>query len=535
MLGLVQATAAPLEATDLMVRRMHLQFSTGRSFFPMADIREAVRLSAAVPDSWQHALALAELAHAGMWHGETDAEDAAKEALARARACGDHRALSYALTAAALTELDAGRPRAAVPLAAEGAAEAIQARDFWAYLHATYWTGNARDPWTSAEYAGLLRRAREQMMDQGAPHAYISKIAADEAASYLAIGEPRQCRAALRIALRLDPGPMGDVSARLTAARLAQLQGRNGDAAVHLDRAGELYHENSGYLNLDFDAIRAEVYVAEGRLKEAFDAAMAGATSQGPPPTMCEWLLPLAARALADQGQRARDRGDPIADLLVAAKELEQRFPGILHEPVGQSELYNRQVSAFELLYAAELGRVRNEPANASQWARTADAFRAGRLPWEEAYACSRAVEALLFHGHHRGPQAAELLRRGLALATDLDAAPIREALKPLALQARIPISPVAAAEDGPGLHLPGVTRREPEILEYVVAGRTYGEIARQLTISEKTVSSHISSLLRKTGAANRTDLARLASVSRSVPGSQRSGAADELRHLGGE
>lgn len=43
------------------------------------------------------------------------------------------------------------------------------------------------------------------------------------------------------------------------------------------------------------------------------------------------------------------------------------------------------------------------------------------------------------------------------------------------------------------------------------MADRTYGEIARTLFVSEKTVSSHVSSLLRKTGASNRVELARLA------------------------
>lgn len=46
------------------------------------------------------------------------------------------------------------------------------------------------------------------------------------------------------------------------------------------------------------------------------------------------------------------------------------------------------------------------------------------------------------------------------------------------------------------------------------MAGRTYREIARALVISEKTVSSHISNLLRKTGADNRVDLSRLATRS---------------------
>jgi DNA-binding CsgD family transcriptional regulator len=305
---------------------------------------------------------------------------------------------------------------------------------------------------------------------------------------------------------------MGDVSARLTAARLAALQGRHGEAAAHLERADELYQETSGLLNLVFDAVRAEVNVAAGRPEIAFEAAMTGATSPGPPPTMCEWLLPVAARALADQIQHARDAGAPVSALLTAAHELEQRFPGILHEKVGESELYRRQIEAFNLLYAAELGRARSPRGNGEEWVRAADAFRDASLPWEEAYACRRAVESLLLQGHTPGRQAPGLLRRGLALAAELRALPVQAALEHLAAQARIPVVPVAADAQRPKAVLRGLTRRELDILDHVVAGRTYGEIARALVISEKTVSSHISNLLRKTGAANRRDLARLAS-----------------------
>jgi DNA-binding CsgD family transcriptional regulator len=53
------------------------------------------------------------------------------------------------------------------------------------------------------------------------------------------------------------------------------------------------------------------------------------------------------------------------------------------------------------------------------------------------------------------------------------------------------------------------LTARENEILRLVVAGRTYREIARALVISEKTVSAHISSMLRKTSTASRTELAQ--------------------------
>jgi DNA-binding CsgD family transcriptional regulator/tetratricopeptide (TPR) repeat protein len=517
LLDLLSESEEPLVRAELMVRRMHLQLSTGRGFFALEDIREAVRLSAAAPRSWQHALALAELAHASMWHNEPGAEIPAGQALALAREAGNHRALSYALTAAAMVGIKANRFLESRILAAEAAAEAVQARDFWAYVHATYWTGNAQGPWTSERYADLLHLSRQELTEQGAPHAYTAKIAATEAAGYLAIGAWRKCEAALRIALGFDPGPMGDVDARLTAARLAQLQGRHEEAAVHLERAEELYQENSEFLNLNFDAIRAEVNVAAGRSEAAFAAAMTGATTPGPPPTMCEWLLPVAARALADQVQQAKDHGDPTEGFLAAVKNLEERFPEVLHERIGLSELYPRQVTAFNLLYAAELGRARNAPSNGLDWGRTADACRDACLPWEEAYACRRAVESLLLQGHNHGPRAAELLRRGLGLAMELQAVPIQTALERLAFQARIPLAPVTAQPKVRAGLLPGLTPRELDILDHVIAGRTYGEIARALVISEKTVSSHISNLLRKTGAANRVDLARLASGDRSV------------------
>jgi DNA-binding NarL/FixJ family response regulator len=102
------------------------------------------------------------------------------------------------------------------------------------------------------------------------------------------------------------------------------------------------------------------------------------------------------------------------------------------------------------------------------------------------------------------------LLRRGLAVAGRLQALPELQALERLAVYAGIRTVP-EAPETVNHAALGGLTPREFAILDHVVAGKTYGEIARALVISEKTVSSHISNLLRKTGAANRVDLARLA------------------------
>jgi DNA-binding CsgD family transcriptional regulator len=55
------------------------------------------------------------------------------------------------------------------------------------------------------------------------------------------------------------------------------------------------------------------------------------------------------------------------------------------------------------------------------------------------------------------------------------------------------------------------LTPREREILALVAAGRSNGEIGRQLFISAKTVSVHVSNVMAKLGAASRTEASALA------------------------
>lgn len=108
---------------------------------------------------------------------------------------------------------------------------------------------------------------------------------------------------------------------------------------------------------------------------------------------------------------------------------------------------------------------------------------------------------------------AAVALRGAVERATPLEARPVLDKVDVLARSARIDVSVVPEPEDEGGS--PWLTRREREILEHVVAGRTYGEIAEALYVSEKTVSSHISNMLRKTGTSNRHELAARALASR--------------------
>ena len=71
-----------------------------------------------------------------------------------------------------------------------------------------------------------------------------------------------------------------------------------------------------------------------------------------------------------------------------------------------------------------------------------------------------------------------------------------------------------------------GLTPREMEILPLLVTGATNRGIARALFITERTASVHVSNILAKLGAANRTQAARVARSlmldDRAIPGDTR-------------
>ncbi len=333
--------------------------------------------------------------------------------------------------------------------------------------------------------------------------AYVAWLSSCEAVGLLQMGDWRACVDRLRVALGSTPGPLADTNARLRAAQLAIRQGRLGEAAAHLARAEELFAERSAFLALNFDAVRAELALAVGDTELAITVALAGVEGEGLLPDEADRLLPFAARAAADQAQVLRDRGEDPAPAVSRLRDIQRRYPTIPEEP-GPGTMYKSQVRALQALYDAEVLRSLADEDAATAWNLAAEACAEGELRWDEAYAWWRAAEAA-----HERPTRDDALRRAYALAVDLEAAPLLADIESLARAARVSLASVAHSEAA--RPLPGLTRREREILAYVVAGRTYGEIAKELYVSEKTVSVHISNMLRKTGTSSRVELAQLA------------------------
>lgn len=277
----------------------------------------------------------------------------------------------------------------------------------------------------------------------------LTRLTTQEADRYLDIGRWRNREPGLLLAFGVDPGTMGDVAARLTAA----YQGRTDEARAHHLRAEEFNVHKSEFINLNFDAIRAVLCLATGDPESHYTAAMIDATSTRFAPTMYEWLIPLAARALANQIRRAKDARVPTTALDTLTDYLVQQFPVILRD-----------------------------------FGEETDASHTATLLWEEASCCWRAADALLLHGHTQGELAKFFLRRGLTLSEELRAEPLRTQLDKLPTRARIQVvRPVPGDSRQSYGELLGLTPRGRELLDYVVAGRSYAELARGLFSSEKS------------------------------------------------
>jgi len=99
---------------------------------------------------------------------------------------------------------------------------------------------------------------------------------------------------------------------------------------------------------------------------------------------------------------------------------------------------------------------------------------------------------------------AAGLAAEALAAARSLGAAPLAADLEVLARRGRLA---AGAAADQPRL---GLTQREAEVLDLLAEERTNRQIGDVLFISEKTVSVHVTNLLRKLGVPSRTEAAEI-------------------------
>jgi DNA-binding CsgD family transcriptional regulator/tetratricopeptide (TPR) repeat protein len=278
-----------------------------------------------------------------------------------------------------------------------------------------------------------------------------------------------------------------------TRSVLLALRGRYAEAA-------ELERKRGG-VDVERDASQGAAPIAEARLRlqtvghwsEPVPIEPMLRATHGDPVvfSVAAWRARAAvARTGPDRAQTARAEIDEVLDELRTARAAPRAVPVTITE-----------LDAWIAVVMAERSRLDgSEPA---LWT-TAHQAVSGLVHAEwELYTQFRLVEALILTG--AADRAADALLALHERSTPLGAA-LPGDLGDLARRARIKL---------PGTSVPPsvdlLTAREAEVLALVAEGLTNREIGRRLYISEKTASVHVSNVMAKLGASNRTEAVRLA------------------------
>ena len=161
---------------------------------------------------------------------------------------------------------------------------------------------------------------------------------------------------------------------------------------------------------------------------------------------------------------------------------------------------FGRLGEVWPLDLAAQIDRFHGRDARPALRAALEGWERIGHVP-DAAVTHLSLAEQEAVHGARDA--ARRHLAAGRGVAERLDAAPLLARAD--ALAERWAIGPRERRTDGV------LTGREVEVLRLVAEGMTNGQIGVQLFMSPKTASVHVSHILAKLGAANRTEAAATA------------------------
>ena len=393
-----------------------------------------------------------------------------------------------------------------------------------------------------AEAAEIAERGVARVRQLGLERTYGVALQAIAVNTLFRLGRWSEADVFLRQALAAKP--TGTAAIDLCLARAKLSVGRGEFAAAESDlRAVEALA--AGGLGLQYEAplltLRAGLDLWLGHPQRAREAVNRGimASINGSDDV---WLLaPLiwhglrAEADLAAAAAVARDRAGHDAATTMAAG-LWAQVQSLGDDSLDAAPSIRLAIEAYLRMCEGEARRARGD-SDPDVWAEAAKRWQELQQPYPAAYARWREAEALLGQ-RSRSARAAESLRAAHRVAVSLGAAPFRREVESLASRARIFLveggteerTPTAGAEQlppaPPDQSAPAPDRRaaraaakgryrlsdrELDVWLQLPAGLSNNQIGERLFISGKTVSVHVTNILRKLEVKTRVQAIALA------------------------
>lgn len=295
-------------------------------------------------------------------------------------------------------------------------------------------------------------------------------------------------------------------------ARVEMLRGNLGEAKRRSDEIDQLpastlaFQAGTGTEQAELELWRGEADAALERA-ESLLARLAEAGQSD-----CDAaLLVLGLRACADLAEQARSRRDAeaLGAVMSSAARLSELRGLITPDPFTTGP-FRLTATADHASWQAESSRLHGN-SDPAVWELAATEWHRLTRPHRAAYARWRRAQALLAEPGRRTTAAA-------ALRTAADEAtqhvPLLTAIRELARRARIDLSEVAdllEVQQTQPNHPFALTERELAVLRLLVEGKTNSEIGAALFISQKTVSVHVTHIMRKLDVTSRVQAATVA------------------------
>lgn len=357
-----------------------------------------------------------------------------------------------------------------------------------------------RRPGRTAEREQMLRDGFSHAAAHGLDRSYAAVMRYLLAELLLDIGRWDEAEAILDHDFARQVTGLPSLFAHAFRARLAAARGERALAMACADRVAAHSADvpQQPYPIAIAWCAQAESCLWDGDAEPALSHA-GRATAVATDPVCAAQAAAAHARAAADLAEHGRVHGRPGPE-----------WPDPDGDPYRPITDRHPLVPPFAATVRAELSR-RDGRRDPGPWREAVAAWDEAPDPYRAAYCRWRLAHALLATRAGR-PEARRALDAASTAASRLGARPLLESIGTLAATARIRMGD-ESPDDGPaGVAAElGLTHRELEIVPFLVAGRTNAEIAQALVISPRTVGVHVSRILRKLGAARRTEAADLA------------------------